>query len=223
MNVKHLVAVLTAMVVLAYGCATSNHSEDLSDDATRTRLQGCLGGLGFGAVIGYLLGDQEAENAAKGAVAGTVAGCSLGYVVSKRKSQYATQEAFLDAEIQNARDFNQTILAYNEQLKGEVAELASEAAELQERYQAELVSKEQFQSKLAEVQARQAEVDRTYSDMKEEYDILVAIYEEERQNPSADKERIASLYTEITRLNEGIAEVHDSSVQLAELTERRIL
>jgi hypothetical protein len=122
---KVLRSVSAALVlVMGGGCAST-------PDGRKTQAQGtAIGavlGAAVGGAIGYAAGGRSglARGAAIGGGAGAVAGFAYGTHVAKRKSEYASREAWLDACIASAHRVNSNAYAYSRTLEGRIARLES--------------------------------------------------------------------------------------------------
>lgn len=125
MNTRNWRKVVTGsmvMVAMLAGCAQTQ-------DGRLTQAQGAGIGAAGGAIAGALLGSLSG-NAGRGALIGAAVGGAGGFAygthVAKRKAQYASTEAWLDACIASARKRNGEALAYNKSLSDRVAALESE-------------------------------------------------------------------------------------------------
>ena len=114
------------VLVMGSGCATTA-------DGRKTQAQGTVIGAALGAVVGgavgYAAGGRSGlgRGAAIGAAAGGVAGFAYGTHVAKRKAEYASREAWLDACIASAHRVNSNAYAYSRSLEGRIARLESRA------------------------------------------------------------------------------------------------
>jgi hypothetical protein len=112
------------ILVMAVGCATT-------PDGRKTQAQGTAIGAVLGAVVGgavgYAAGGSRGlgRGAAIGAAAGGVAGFAYGTHVAKRKAEYASREAWLDACIASAHRVNSNAYAYSRSLESRIARLES--------------------------------------------------------------------------------------------------
>ena len=175
----------------------------------------------LGGLLGYVLGgDNKKRNVAIGAVLGGVAGYAIGNEVARRKAQYASDEAFLDAEIRQATEFNRTAAQYNEQLRTDIAALDQTSRDLEERHRAGLASKQQLADQSAEVKHKLAETQNVYDTLKKEYDVKVAVYQDQQQTRRPDDAYLALLQQEIRQLENNLEQLRSESIQLAQIDER---
>lgn len=112
------------LLVMGAGCATT-------PDGRKTQAQGTAIGAVLGAVVGGAVGAATggrgglARGALIGAAAGGVAGFAYGTHVAKRKAEYASREAWLDACIASAHRVNSNAYAYSRSLESRIARLES--------------------------------------------------------------------------------------------------
>ena len=136
MSGKRSVLVVMLCVLLAMsGCA------NIKDDGTRTRAEGAGTGAVIGAVAGGILGqiiggDTKGTlvGAAIGAAIGGAGGYAYGDHVAGQKAKYAQEEDWLDACIVQAQQKNQELVAYNQDLRQQIATLKQETAVLKKKY-----------------------------------------------------------------------------------------
>jgi hypothetical protein len=222
------VSVLTILLLLFTGCATTNQQgtskgEDSksTSDQKRTRTEGAvLGGI-LGGVIGLAAGgSHRAVGTLIGAAVGAGAGYLVGNEIAKRKQNYASEEEFLDAEIESTEEFNRTAREYNQTLAAQIEELDRTSAELMSQYDAGLVSRDELESKQEEVRRELARSEEFYNHLKKEYDIKLAIFEEQKKKRDQSSEYIVKLETEVTELRDNLEQLSTESKQLASIDER---
>lgn len=123
-------ACLLCCTILLPSCQT------LSEDGRKTVAQGTGAGAVKGAIFGALMAAATGNTsslgryAAVGAAAGGLVGAADGYRVANMKANYVKQEDFLDAAIKEADAANQKAVAYNSQLRSQVAALESRVKSL---------------------------------------------------------------------------------------------
>ena len=104
---------------------------NIKDDQTRTRAEGTLAGSLIGGGLGAIIGHQSGrgvEGALIGAAAGGLVGLAVGDHVARKKSRYASQEAWLDACISHAEQVNRSAISYNNSLRNKISGLESRLA-----------------------------------------------------------------------------------------------
>lgn len=212
-----------AVAITLGGCqTTTNQGTDISGDQTRTVAEGAAVGAAAGALLGYLIGGDGGA-AALGALAGAGAGALVGNVVAERKAAYANEEEFLDGEIAKARQFNTAARSYNQKLATRVAELDRTASTLLAQYKAGSASKQTLESRRSAVQSDLTKAKEMEETLTEEYRVQVAILKDQRDELGTDDPKVKALETEVTELRRNINDLHQDTVQLAEIDERMSL
>lgn len=215
--------ILSILSLSLAACASSGSStRPTTSDQTQTRQQGALAGALIGGLLGAVTGNSS--DRARNALIGATVGGGLGYVagneIAKRKARYASDEAFLDAEIASTRSFNDSLRDYNTRMRTEIASLDSTSRTLQAQYRAGLANRDELQGKQREIAAHIARNDELIRDMREEYEIKLAIYEDQRSDRSGGDPQVAELAQEVELLRSNIDQLQIGSTQLAELDAR---
>ncbi len=216
--------------LLTVGCQSNPSQSDDSgysstssseEDASRTRTEGAV----FGAVIGGLLGAAigDSEGALIGAAVGAGAGYLIGDEIAERKQNYAREEDFLDAEIASARQYNAATAKYNNKMRGEIAQLDKRTRLLESRYKAGLASRNELERERGNVQQQIASANKVHENVKKEYEIKVAVLQEQKQKRGAGSPYVQQLQREITELKANMDRLEAQSVQLAQLDDRLTL
>lgn len=156
------------LLVMGSGCATTA-------DGRKTQAQGTAIGAVLGAVVGGAVGyaaggrDGLGRGAAIGAGAGAVAGFAYGTHVAKRKAEYASREAWLDACIASAHRVNSNAYTYSRSLETRIARLESRArAARTSRNKAEARAiKSEIASIKAETKQKTVVVDKELGDQQQ--------------------------------------------------------
>lgn len=210
--------------VLAAGCVSNPTVDEpaagttVQTDSQRTRTEGAvLGGL-LGGLIGLATGDEK--GAAIGAVLGAGAGYLIGSEVAKRKEQYASTEAFLDAEIARTAEFNQTARAHHGRLREEIAALDRETLELEARYRQGSATRAQLSKKKGDLDARLAKNREFEEVLQKEYELNAEILAAERPSRPPNDPYLSRLQKENDDLRVQIEQLREGSSQLAEINER---
>jgi hypothetical protein len=123
---------LAAAAILLAGCA------NIHNDQTRTKVEGTAAGAVAGGIIGGVIGGAVsmgspsyiAQGAILGAEIGGGAGYQYGKSVAEKKSQYATEEAWLDACIAEVKSTTGKSQNYNQLAKGLLARQQVEIASI---------------------------------------------------------------------------------------------
>lgn len=201
--------VLTALVAvgLLSGCATMS-----DEDKTKAQSMGVFGAVG--SVVGGVIGHQMG-NATMGAVVGGVVGATGGAIygehVVQKKSDYATQEDYLNACIGQAEKMLALATEYNGTLVTEVAKLDAEVTSTMEAYN-------QKQNKKEDVLAVQTTLVAQHKDATES---LAAITEEIEQQRSVLEAEAGDAAPEmLKKLEEKIAKLEEQKAELTEHTDR---
>jgi len=210
------------MAALLSGCVATGGPErpasTASDDQTATRVQGSLLGALVGGLIGAAAGDT------KGALIGAALGGGLGYLagneIANRKAQYAREEDFLDAETAQAASLNREAVAYNDQLRGQIAKLDAESKQLAARYRSGQASRDQLVAQRNAVQERMEKSRQVEENLRKEHDIKSTVAKEERDQRGADDPYVKSLENQVKELQSNIDNLHRGSTQLARIDER---
>ncbi len=206
-----MLATLLIIAMLLPGCATMTDKE-------KTVAGGAALGAGVGTALGALIGGGR--GAAIGAAVGGATGLLVGSVIAERKSQYASREDFLAAEIKRVAEYNETTSAYNQQLRVNIARLEEEVDYLKDEHAQEEVRHEMLIAKRAELTQQlhfNAELEQ---DLANELEVLMAILDQERDSESDDNLQISQLENEILALQDNLELLREGSVQLAGIDER---
>lgn len=214
------ITIILAMCVSMSGCATTG-----SSDAQRTRNEGTAVGVGAGALLGGLAGaliggDSKGAliGAAIGAAAGGAAGYAYGDHVASQKAQYASEEDWLDQCIASARQVNQETLAYNNQLRDDIAGLDARTRKLEKQYAARQASKKALLAEKKRIDAAIKTTDEKLARARFELDSQKQAVAQVKEESSKDETQ--ALDTEIARLEGLITEMEQHSEDLASLSSR---
>ncbi len=187
-------------------------------DQTRTRSEGAAGGALLGALAGLAVGDTE------GAIIGALAGAGIGFFVgneiAKRKAKYASEEDFLNGEINYMAQLNDTTRQYNQKLASDIRKLKIEADSLRASYERDRVKKDKLAKKKAALQKKIAKNNKMLKDLEKEYKINVAILDEQKKKGKEKDPQVARLEQEVEILKKNIEALQKNAQQLAEIDER---
>ena len=230
MHCKPVLVTLLAGALLA-GCQSNPSQTDegggyttgssSTSDTNRTRAEGAIGGAVIGGLLGLAIGG-DSKGALIGAALGTGVGLIVGNEIAKRKQQYASEEDFLDAEIASAKEYNATAVAYNNKLRRDIAQLDRDTQRLQSRYKAGLASRDDLANERDSVKNQIASAKKVYENLEKEYEIKVAILEEQKKKGS-NTPRVRALEQEIGQLKKNMDQLQSQSVQLAQIDDRLTL
>jgi len=140
------------VVSMAFGSVMMNGCTNIKDDRTRTQTEGTLVGAGAGAAVGAGIGALAGGGrgaligALIGTVVGGVAGYGVGTHIANKKEEYASQEDWLDACLQDAHQKNEQLKQHNENLRAEIKRLDTQTAALQKSYAAKIATKRELQN-----------------------------------------------------------------------------
>jgi chromosome segregation ATPase len=202
---------LLAASLMTSGCASM-------DDQERTRTEGTTAGAIIGGLLGYAVDDER--GAAIGAALGAGAGYAIGNEVAKRKQAYASTEDFLNGEIARVREFNQTTVAYNEQVRAEVARLEMEADRMQARVASGEVARDELQAERNAIAQRLDKSEALEKSLVHELEVQQRILAEEGGSRPEDDPYLAQLSAEVEELQRNLNQLRDDSAQLASIDER---
>jgi|GEM_PF-1223889 len=119
---------ISAALLLVFGTSCATTEDGRLAQAQGTGI-GALLGAGAGALIGAAAGGRNsiATGALLGAAAGGAAGFAYGTHIAKRKAEYSSREAWLDACIASAHRVNSRAYSYSRSLEGRIAKLDARA------------------------------------------------------------------------------------------------
>jgi len=203
------------------GGYTTGSSSTSTSDTNRTRAEGAIGGAVIGGLLGLAIGG-DSKGALIGAAVGAGAGLIVGNEIAKRKQQYASEEDFLDAEIASAREYNATAVAYNNKLRRNIAQLDRDTQLLTSRYRAGLASRDDLVNERDNLKGEIASAKKVYGNLEKEYEIKVAILEEQKKK-GANTPQVRALEAEVSQLKKNMDQLQSQSVQLAQIDDRLTL
>jgi hypothetical protein len=210
-KIRNLI-ILTPLLLGLSGCATN------MDDGTRTTIEGAAVGAALGAISCAFLKNK----ALCGAIAaGTAAiGAGAGYYVAQRKQGFATNEDYLDAEIQSAQQLNRDTAQRNEQTQQIVVNLQEQINKLSMQEQSSQSTKLALTNQSTKI-SRLIEMNKKdIKTLEQEYSIKDTLVKEERQKMKTGTQRFQALSTETEKLALNIKQLKDSNEQLAKMNNR---
>lgn len=176
-------------------------------DGTGTREQAAMLGAGLGAVAGIFIGGDGGRLV--GGLIGTAVGGAIGYAIGsaleERKAQYASEEAFYDAQITESRKLNAELGTRNDQLAQEVRELNSQTDALLVAYQRNEADRAALASRKSDLDKQSGELSRQVALLREEAEVQSQVVAEVRA--SGDTARAEALEQEVAVLENEIAEL----------------
>ncbi len=214
MNEIKTLALVSALTVALGGCATN----EPMDDQTRTKVEGSAIGALVGAAIGAAIDGRQ--GALVGAAIGGGAGFLIGNEIAKRKAQYASEEDFLDGEIQYVAEYNRNAADYNAKLAAEVKRLEKTANRLAARYKQGKADKAALIAQRDEVRKQLEKSRQMLADLEQEYKLNQQVLEEQRKRAGAADPDVKRLEREVAELKRNIEKLQRSTEQLARIDER---
>jgi len=200
------------------GCA------NIQDDGTRTKTEGTLVGAGAGAAIGAgigaLIGGRQ--GAAIGAGIGLLAGSALGYGagahVANQKAKFASEEAWLEACLQQARETNAALRTHNHELAGQVAALDRQTKQLQANYAANRADRKQLLAEQSNIEKTVQKNAQFIAGAEAEIFAQQKVLADARTNNRTQES--AQLEAEIADLQRQKAQLEATNKQLASMSAR---
>lgn len=204
--------ILTPLLLGLSGCATN------MDDGTRTTIEGAAVGAALGAISCAFLKDK----ALCGAIAGGTAaiGAGAGYYLAQQKKGYATNEEFLDSQIQQAQNYNQVTVQQNEETRKVIANLQEQLNNLSLQEQTSQSTKLALANKSLNITRFIEDNNKGIKTLEQKYSILDALLKEERQKMKTGTQKFQALSTEAEKLAVNIKTLKDSTEQLAKMNNR---
>ncbi len=214
---KLAVAAMVCVGMLLGGCA------NIKDDGTRTRVEGTGTGAAIGAVAGGVLGQiiggdtkSTVVGAAIGAAVGGAAGYAYGDHVAGQKEKYAKEEDWLDACIVQARQKNQEIVAYNQDLVRQIGELKKETAALKKKYKDKNTRIAKLKEKKAATDALLESTNKQLAGAKHELEAQQSVKAEAEKSGKGDF--AVTLDGELEQLKGNIKELEKRTEELASMS-----
>lgn len=201
--------IATLMTVFLANCAAM-------DDETRTKLEGAVGGAVAAAAICKAMGKDPRYCAALGGVVGT----AVASEIAARKKKYASKEDFLNGEIQRLAEYNKSTREYNHRLEKDIQMLEQNVASLEKKIQHGTAKKSSLNAKHAEIQQHIKNNKIKISELQKEYEINVAILEEQNKSKQTDNTQLERLRQEVALLKKNIDALQESNRQLAKIDQR---
>ena len=208
-----------SLVMPLGGCA------NIQNDGTRTKTEGTLVGTGAGAGIGALLGLAIGQNtestligAGLGAVLGGLSGFLMGNHVADQKAKYASEEAWLDACIDDSRKNNKEIAEYNRELGKEVAAMEKKSKTLAAEYKQKKQKKSTLLAEKESVDDQRKELKKSIASLEKRLSKDKDVAKEARE--SGNNKEAAAMDKEIAKLEKQIAQMKEYNRKLASISVR---
>jgi uncharacterized protein YcfJ len=219
-----LMRITSVILILGLLGAGISGCTNISDDGTRTKTEGTLVGAGAGAAvgagIGALLGGGRGAliGGLIGAASGGLAGYFVGDHIASKKSDYASQEEWLDACITQAKQVNAEAAQYNTQLKKEIAAYDKEATKLAADYKKNTASKDALQAESKAIAKKSDEIKTNIAALENEVKNQKAVAEDAHTNGNTTQE--TAINKEIASLEKQIKQMQDYNSKLASISVR---
>jgi ElaB/YqjD/DUF883 family membrane-anchored ribosome-binding protein len=213
-SMKRVCCLICAGLMLS-GCSTT------TSDRSVTTAQGAGLGAALGAGLGALIGsasDNAGSGALIGALVGGAGGALYGNHVANKKSEYASQEEYLDACLAQANQVYEAAQAKKEGLQTEIATLNEEATRLMEARAAEAAGQADLLALQGRVNASLSEAQQELQQVTDE--ILIQRQVVENESGSADSDKLAELDAQIGLLEQQKEELSQQTDRLAAINSR---
>ena len=217
-KLKIVLILVLALALLGGGCA------NIKDDGTRTKTEGTLVGAGAGAAIGAGIGAivgggrGAAIGAGIGGLLGGITGFFVGKHIADKKSEYASEEDWLNDCVAQAREVNDEAVKYNAKLRTDIASLDAKSKKLAAAYKKNQASAESLKEEQIAVEKRQAEIKETIAGLESEVKSQKTVLADAQENKK--DEHAKSLNQEIAKLEKQIAEMKAYNNKLASISAR---
>ncbi len=218
---KRAIALLLIVALLGSltgGCA------NIQNDSTRTKTEGALvggaGGAAVGAGLGAALGGGRGAliGAGIGLLAGLTAGFLVGSHIADKKAKFASEEAWLDACLNQAEQTNNTLKEYNATLNAEITAADVATKNLQTAYAAQQVDKKALTEEQKKLKSMIASTDKMIASTDQEIIGQEKVMADAKENKRSDE--AALLDAEIAALRRQKSKLEESNKQLAAMSSR---
>lgn len=188
----------------------SDEQKDVSGMKTKTAVQGAVIGTLAGAAIGALAGlaTGDSRNVVKGALIGAGAGLATGLVagiyVANKKEDYANNEAYLDACINEARQYNEIAAKANDDLSTQIRLTEQNIDQLRTRTRNAALRRQQASQNVETLKQAAGTSDKNIAALEGE----ISAQEKALKETANDKTgRSAALESEVGKLRLQLAEM----------------
>ena len=213
------VSMVTILAVILAGCTS------VQDDRVRTQTEGTVVGSGIGAGIGAVIGGLSGghrgalQGAGIGAVVGGIGGFLTGRHIANKKSEYASQEDWLDDSIAAARQTNSDVARYNADLRQEIDQLDRESARLVAEYEDYQAESSALAAEHKKVQEYRRQLRSDIASLKEEVAANRQIVEDVQAERGRTSKSVAMM-REVDEMEQHLAELERCDRQLASISRR---
>lgn len=212
---KKILCTLLIVPIMLTGCSST------MSDKQQTQAQGAGFGAILGAVAGAIIGNQldnPAAGALIGGALGAAAGGAYGTHVANRKADFASQEDYLNACIDEAYQRYVDAKSYNESLTAEVASLQDELNRLQATAEVTKDDASAFASLKETLKIRQTEAQQQLDALSDEIAVQRQVLAQEQKGGGG--KQLSVLEEQIANLEKQKAQLEQSTMQLASLSNR---
>ena len=196
-----------------------------SSERTRTQAKGTVVGSGIGAGIGAVIGGLSGghrgalQGAGIGAVVGGIGGFLTGRHIANKKSEYASQEDWLDDSIAAARQTNSDVARYNADLRQEIDRLDQESARLVAEYEDYQADSSALAAEHKKIQEYRQQLRSDIASLKEEIAGNRQIVEDVQAERGRTSKSVAMM-REVDEMEQHLAELERYERQLASISRR---
>ena len=213
------ISMVMILVMAMAGCT------GIQDERTRTQAKGTVVGSGIGAGIGAVIGGLSGghrgalQGAGIGAVVGGIGGFLTGRHIANKKSEYASQEDWLDDSIAAARQTNSDVARYNADLRQEIDQLDQESARLIADYEDYQADGSALAAEHKKVQEYRQQLRSDIASLKEEIATNRQIVEDVQTERGRTSKSVAMM-REVDEMEQHLAELERYDRQLASISRR---
>ena len=213
-----ILLICTLVLGMMPGCA------NIQDDGTRTRTEGALVGTGVGAAAGAAIGGAVGGRGGAlvglgiGAGVGLIAGLFVGAHIAEQKSKYASEEAWLDACLNQAEESNNKLRQYNADLQKQIVVMDKDIKNMQAAYDAKTVDKNALVAERKKIEKQIAQNEEVIKGIDAEVAGQAKVLADARANKKG--EEAALLDAEIASLQRQKAKLEESNQKLAAMSSR---
>lgn len=215
---------LLVCTMLALSTSGISGCANIQNDGTRTRTEGTLlgagAGAGAGAGIGAAIGGGRgaALGAGIGVLVGALSGFLVGNHIANQKAQYASDEEWLEACINQAQQRNDEAAQYNEHLRKDIAALDKQSTQLAKDYKAKKASRAALNAKAEDIEKRRSEIAANIAILQEEIKHQKSVVRDARENRRDAEARAVEV--EIAGLEKKIVQMREYNRTLGSMAQR---
>ncbi len=220
---KKWLSIIVIGIFIIVSCASC---ANILDDTKRTKTEGALAGAGIGAVaggvLGYMIGGRS--GAVQGAALGAGLGGGLGYGygthIAKKKEEFASEEEWLDSNIQLAEQTNKEMTEYNAKLGAEINRIDGEVAQLEKDYRNKKATQDDIKEKKESVDQMLTKLNEQIEGAKKELSSQEEQYNIAKNSENVSQEKLKNLEIQIADMRKNISGFEEHSTALSSISER---